>query len=104
MLPYIMTPIQQSIIREAEYRASTLLGFVFSAVKENPGSFSARGLNLFENYINTAIQYLKSPMTLIISETHHDDHQAGLSPARDTGEVPHVRAGTFEGEGSFPTS
>jgi len=102
MLPCIMTPIQKFIIREAESKAANLIHYVFSAVQENPGSFTPRGLHLFENYIKTAIQYLKSPMTLIISETHHDDHQAGLSPARDTGEDTHVRAGTFEGEGSFP--
>ena len=98
-----MTPIQKSIIREAEYRASSLLGFVFSAVKENPGSLSERGLHLFENYINTAIQYLKSPMTLIISVTRHDDSQADLL-TRNTGEDTHIRAGTFKGEGSFPAS
>jgi hypothetical protein len=98
-----MTPIQQSIIREAELKAAELVSYVFSAVKANPGSFTPRGLHLFDSYVKTAIQYLKSPMTLIISETNHD-HQTNLFPARDTGEVPHVRAGTFEGEGYFPTS
>ena len=57
-------PLERStIIREATLRAEELKAYVHSVMDLHPQMFNHRGVLLFDNYINTAMQYLKSPMT-----------------------------------------